>query len=93
MLSWLGLARKAAEKQSGSLVKPSNQPGAAMPRNQLDKFMDNNIKLTAQTLAQRSAAHRARKAARGLVKVEAWVPADMVERLKKYERKLLKEAE
>jgi hypothetical protein len=32
MLSWLGLARKAAEKQSGSLVKPSNQPGAAMPR-------------------------------------------------------------
>jgi hypothetical protein len=34
MLSWLGLARKAAEKQSGSLVKPSNQPGAAMPHQQ-----------------------------------------------------------
>jgi hypothetical protein len=32
MLSWLGLDRKAAEKQSGSLVKPSNQTGAAMPR-------------------------------------------------------------
>jgi len=48
--------------------------------------------MTAQTLAQRSAAHRARKAARGLVKVEAWVPVDMVERLKKYERKLVKEA-
>ena len=43
MLSWLGLARKAAEKQSGSLVKPSNQTGAAMPRNQPEKVMDNNM--------------------------------------------------
>ena len=64
-----------------------------MVNNGSNKILLGNYVMTAQTLAQRSAAHRARKAAKGLVKVEVWVPADMVERLKKYERKLVKEAE
>jgi hypothetical protein len=51
MLSWLGLARKAAEKQSGSLVKPSNQTGAAMPRQQRKRTGSNDmIKHTAESL-------------------------------------------
>lgn len=40
------------------------------------------------TTAQRQAAHRARKLAAGLVKVEVWVPADKVERVRKYEKRL-----
>lgn len=50
-------------------------------------------KLTALTPAERQAERRAKKAARGLVKVEVWVPADQVAKVKALEKKLTKGVE
>lgn len=49
--------------------------------------------MTALTPAQRQARHRARQRQDGLVEVRVRVPADKVERLRKYVAKLNKEFE